>query len=48
MNCPECGKDLGEGMLTDYKVLGWCCSDCNIKIYKELFQNDIIKLEMKK
>ena len=45
MNCPECGKDLGKGSESDYKVLGWVCLDCNIKIYKELFQNDMIKLD---
>ncbi len=35
MNCPKCGKDLGEGSKTDINTIGWACS-CGIKIYDEL------------
>jgi len=38
MKCPECGKELGEGSYVDMIRIGWCCSDCNVKIYKEIYE----------
>jgi len=34
--CPICRRELGEATHCDMNVIGWCCEDCNIKIYKEL------------
>jgi len=36
MNCPECGKDLGEGTYIGVNEIGWVCSHAtyDIKIYK--------------
>lgn len=36
MLCPECGKELGILEEVEYGRLGVCCSDCDIKIYKEI------------
>ena len=36
MNCPECGKNLGDGSDVDLSRHGWCCLKCKIKIYKEI------------
>lgn len=36
MNCPDCGKDLGEGSITDFTTISWCCTVCGIKINKEI------------
>ena len=37
MKCPECGKDLGEGIYVDVNRIGWVCvhATYDIKIYKE-------------
>jgi len=36
MKCPECGREIGLPRRTDMKTLGWVCTDCDIKIYKEI------------
>jgi len=36
MKCPECEKDLGESVSVELNRVGWCCTKCKIKIYKEL------------
>ena len=36
MKCPQCGKDLGIATNCDMNSIGWCCTDCKIKIYKEI------------
>ena len=40
MKCPKCGNELGSGSKVDMERMGWCCSRCNIKIYKELPMHD--------
>ena len=35
IKCPVCEADLGSSTKVDIKTIGWCCSKCNIKIYKE-------------
>jgi len=37
INCPKCKRDLGEGEEIEIGRIGWICRDCNIKIYKELY-----------
>ena len=36
MKCPECEKELGQGDQVEVGRIGWCCSPCNIKIYKDV------------
>ena len=36
MKCPGCGKDLGTAISCDLNSVGWSCSECRIKIYKEI------------
>ena len=51
IRCPVCFKKLEEGEVDNYTI-GWCCNDCNIKIYqtkdtrkpKTMNTKDIIKL----
>jgi len=38
MKCPECCIELGEGLCVEMYQLGWCCSKCNIKIYKTEYE----------
>jgi len=35
MKCPKCNTELGEGSYVDINTIGWCCSNCNMKIYEE-------------
>jgi len=34
--CPKCFKGLGKPTEVDLNTIGWHCSDCGIKIYKEV------------
>jgi len=36
MKCPECKKDLGKATEVNAYQQGWCCTDCDIKIYKTI------------
>ena len=38
--CPECGKDLGKGSKDEINRIGWVCPKCNIKIYKEIYNDN--------
>ena len=35
-SCPECGKDMGEPTSVDIGRIGWGCTNCRIKVYKEI------------
>lgn len=39
MKCPECHKQLGEWHNVDSYTIGWVCTECGIKIYKDLREN---------
>jgi len=36
MKCPECGKELGDGIFVDLATIGWVCvhPTYDLKIYK--------------
>lgn len=34
--CPECHEDLGEPIDVDLYRIGWHCSKCKVKVYKEI------------
>jgi len=36
MKCPECGRELGKPSNCDLNRVGWECTKCKIKIYKEI------------
>lgn len=36
IKCPECHKDLGQETICDINNIGWGCTNCKIKIYKEI------------
>jgi len=40
IKCPICDKQLGEPSQIDITRIGWCCSNCNIKIYKEIYNDN--------
>jgi len=40
LRCPICNKKLGEPSQIDINRLGWCCFHCNIKIYKEIYNDN--------